>query len=406
MMKFDFIHKVAVAVTVICALFASSCEYVVEELKVEVSEETVSYEKGNVFINVKCPGAWTLYLVSTDEGDADWARLETGKEAGTGDESLIVLYYDKNGGTEDRALKIVLDNGVDWAECLFTQKCEKVAQDPEDPDRPNPDDYDRPDDPDPGQGTDLSKTGWMELPAMDDPELEYYSHSFEMGGKTYRNYSFGWSQKDYVSVWVAYPLCSLYTNGSYSRTNEWALDPLLGNNSSAPFGGYGGDYDRGHQLPAADRKCSYEANAQTFYGTNMTPQDPTLNQNTWAGLEGMIRSYANGSDTTYVVTGCILDGSTERTKDSNRNQMTVPTGYFKAVLRYAPKSTHGTWNAIAFYFKHEPCSRQVQKSDAMSIDALEEMTGMDFFVNLPAKVGEEKAASIEATDPANVAMWW
>ena len=42
-------------------------------------------------------------------------------------------------------------------------------------------------------------------------DLEYYTHSFKMGGRTYRNYSFGWSQKDRIALWVAYPLCKLYT---------------------------------------------------------------------------------------------------------------------------------------------------------------------------------------------------
>lgn len=401
-MKFDFIHKVAVAAIAICALFASSCEYVVEEFEVTVSEETVSYEKGNVFIDVKCSGAWTLYLVSPDGGDVDWASLETGKEAGTGDASLIVLYYDKNKGTEDRALKIVLDNGTDWAECLFTQECEKIAQDPEDPDRP-----DDPDTPEPGLEPDLSKTGWMELPAMDDPELEYYSHSFEMNGKTYRNYTFGWSQKDRVAFWVAYPLCTLYTNGNVGRTNAWALDPLLDKDSAAPFGGYAGDYARGHQLPSADRQCCYDANAQTFYGTNMTPQLNEHNEGIWSSLESKVRSIANKSDTTYVVTGVIVSASSDTERDSYGKSVTIPDAYFKALLRYGGKtSTLGEWNAAAFYLEHRAYSENIGRQHSMSIDELENITGIDFFVNLPAMAGEEKAALIEATNPANVALWW
>lgn len=401
-MKFDFIHKVAVAAIAICALFASSCEYVVEEFEVTVSEETVSYEKGNVFIDVKCSGAWTLYLVSPDGGDVDWASLETGKEAGTGDASLIVLYYDKNKGTEDRALKIVLDNGTDWAECLFTQECEKIAQDPEDPDRP-----DDPDTPEPGLEPDLSKTGWMELPAMDDPELEYYSHSFEMKGKTYRNYTFGWSQKDRVAFWVAYPLCTLYTNGNVGRTNAWALDPLLDKDSAAPFGGYAGDYARGHQLPSADRQCCYDANAQTFYGTNMTPQLNEHNEGIWSSLESKVRSIANKSDTTYVVTGVIVSASSDTERDSYGKSVTIPDAYFKALLRYGGKtSTLGEWNAAAFYLEHRAYSENIGRQHSMSIDELERITGIDFFVNLPAMAGEEKAALIEATNPANVALWW
>ena len=401
-MKFDFIRKVAVAAIAICALFASSCEYVVEEFEVTVSEETVSYEKGNVFIDVKCSGAWTLYLVSPDGGDVDWASLETGKEAGTGDASLIVLYYDKNKGTEDRVLKIVLDNGTDWAECLFTQECEKIAQDPEDPDRP-----DDPDTPEPGLEPDLSKTGWMELPAMDDPELEYYSHSFEMKGKTYRNYTFGWSQKDRVAFWVAYPLCTLYTNGNVGRTNAWALDPLLDKDSAAPFGGYAGDYARGHQLPSADRQCCYDANAQTFYGTNMTPQLNEHNEGIWSSLESKVRSIANKSDTTYVVTGVIVSASSDTERDSYGKSVTIPDAYFKALLRYGGKtSTLGEWNAAAFYLEHRAYSENIGRQHSMSIDELERITGIDFFVNLPAMAGEEKAALIEATNPANVALWW
>lgn len=367
-----------------------------------MSEETVSYEKGNVFIDVKCSGAWTLYLVSPDGGDVDWASLETGKEAGTGDASLIVLYYDKNKGTVDRALKIVLDNGTDWAECLFTQECEKIAQDPEDPDRP-----DDPDTSEPGLEPDLSKTGWMELPAMDNPELEYYSHSFEMKGKTYRNYTFGWSQKDRVAFWVAYPLCTLYTNGNVGRTNAWALDPLLDKDSAAPFGGYAGDYARGHQLPSADRQCCYDANAQTFYGTNMTPQLNEHNEGIWSSLESKVRSIANKSDTTYVVTGVIVSASSDTERDSYGKSVTIPDAYFKALLRYGGKtSTLGEWNAAAFYLEHRAYSENIGRQHSMSIDELERITGIDFFVNLPAMAGEEKAALIEATNPANVALWW
>ena len=42
----------------------------------------------------------------------------------------------------------------------------------------------------------------------------------------------------------------------------------------------------------------------------------------------------------------------------------------------------------------------------MSVDELEEMTGIDFFVNLPAKIGAEQAAKIEAAVPADSALWW
>ena len=42
----------------------------------------------------------------------------------------------------------------------------------------------------------------------------------------------------------------------------------------------------------------------------------------------------------------------------------------------------------------------------MSIDELEDKTGLDFFVNLPTKVGEDTAAKLEAQDPVNSSVWW
>ena len=392
MIEFSKIRNIAIAVAAICTLFLTACVNDEVGMNVSVNAEKVSFEKGNVFINVLCPGSWALYLVTPDGGEVDWARIEEGKESGTGNASLIVLYYDKNKGTDSRTLKIVLDNGVDWKECQLEQECEVLEQEPEAPD--------------PIVGEELAKTGWMELPALDDPDLEYYGHSFPMNGRTYRNYSFGWSQKDFVAVWVAYPSCSLYLNGNVGRTDAWALDPLLGNRSAAPFSGYAEELARGHQLPSADRQCCYEANAQTFYGTNMTPQINEHNEGIWSKLEGKVRTYAETSDTTYVVTGVVLEGSKRKTWDSNGNSLTVPAAYFKAILKYSTQSTYGKWNAVAFYLEHRAYTENIGKQHSMSIDELEKITGIDFFVNLPAKVGETEAARIEAADPTAVGMWW
>ena len=392
MIGFNKIRSVAVAVTAVCALFLTSCVNSEVEMSVSVTEDKVSFEKGHVFIDVKYSGNWTLYLVSQEGGDVDWARIEDGKDSGTGNASLIVLYYDKNKGTDSRTLKIVLDNGLNWKECQLEQGCEILEQEPEASD--------------PIVGEGLAKTGWMELPALDDQSLEYYSHDFSMNGKTYRNYSFGWSQKDFVAVWVAYPLCRLYLNGSVGRTDAWALDPLLDKKSAAPFGGYAEELARGHQLPSADRQCCYEANAQTFYGTNMTPQLNEHNEGIWSKLEGRVRTYAETSDTTYVVTGVVLEGSKRKTRDSNGNTLTVPAAYFKAILKYSTQSTYGKWNAVAFYLEHRAYSENIGKQHSMSIDELEKITGIDFFVNLPAKVGDTEAAKIEAADPTAVGMWW
>ena len=394
-MKYNSIIKVAVAVIAACGLMLTSCSKPEDKTRdifhVSVKTPKVGSGKGQQFVSVKCSGRWTLALVA-DEGEVDWAELSV--TSGQGDKNNIVLKYEVNATESTRSLKIVLDNGVKWTDCAFEQAA--TGQHPDD-------------DPDGGSGqgnVDLTKTGWLELPAMDDPALGYYSHSFKMNGKTYRNYSFGWSQKDRVALWVAYPLCKLYTNGNVGRTDAWALDPLLGEDSAAPFGGYAGSYARGHQIPSADRQCCYDANAQTFYGTNMTPQLNDHNEGIWADLEGKVRGWANTSDTTYVVTGVTVSASSKKERDSYGNSVTIPDAYFKAVLKYNKASTFAPWTAAAFYLEHRAYSGSITKSHSMSIDELEEITGIDFFVNLPAKVGEEQAAKLEAADPASSSAWW
>lgn len=394
-MKSRSIFKVAVAVIAACGLMLTSCSKPEDKTRdifhVSVKTPKVGSGKGQQFVSVKCSGSWTLALVA-DEGEVDWAELSV--TSGQGDKNNVVLKYEVNATESTRSLKIVLDNGVKWTDCAFEQAA--TGQHPDD-------------DPDGSSGqvnVDLTKTGWLELPAMDDPALGYYSHSFKMDGKSYRNYSFGWSQKDRVALWVAYPLCKFYTNGSAGRTNAWALDPLLGEDSAAPFGGYAGSYARGHQIPSADRQCCYDANAQTFYGTNMTPQLNDHNEGIWADLEGKVRGWANTSDTTYVVTGVTVSASSKKERDSYGNSVTIPDAYFKAVLKYNKASTFAPWTAAAFYLEHRAYSGSITKSHSMSIDELEEITGIDFFVNLPAKVGEEQAAKLEAADPASSSAWW
>ena len=401
-MKLNSIFKVAAALMAVCGLMLTSCDRPQgqdrDALALSIKNPTVGSGKGQQFVNVKCEGDWALMLVDDSE-EVDWARLNV--TSGTGNKSNVVLSYDANATDQTRDLVIYLDNGSRSVQCRFQQLgADKHPEDDSDKDDDNGSS---------GGGTadiDLAATGWLELPDLDNPDLGYYTHSFQMSGKTYRNYSFGWSQKDRVALWVAYPLCKLYTNGSAGRTNAWALDPLLGEDSAAPFGGYAGDYARGHQLPSADRQCCYEANAQTFYGTNMTPQLNAHNEKIWADLEGRVRGWANTSDTTYVVTGVMVSPSSKKEKDSYGKSVTVPDAYFKAILKYSKSSTLGQWNAAAFYLEHRAYSGGVSKEHSMSVDELEEMTGIDFFVNLPAKIGADQAAKLEAADPAGSSVWW
>ena len=159
-------------------------------------------------------------------------------------------------------------------------------------------------------------------------------------------------------------------------------------------------------MPSADR-LKKGVNESTFYFSNMTPQKGNLNQNAWAVLEGKVRGWAASFDTLYVVTGADYRDSRISVSDNEGNKVCVPDGYFKALLGYKKSGTIGNstggYLGIAFYFEHKWYDdSDIMDSQAMSISALEEKLGIDFFVNLPEKVGQNMADKIESTKD----KWW
>ena len=252
---------------------------------------------------------------------------------------------------------------------------------------------------------------WLELPETKDNDgLDFYYQTQITAGKSIRSWSYDYDAKAYLSHWVAYPLNKALI-GSGKRTDQWALDPKVPASKQPVLyttfkTNDGKKYDRGHQIPSADR-LDYDANVKTFYFTNMTPQHPDLNQASWADLETRVREWSNSFDTLYVVTGCSIKGSTLYAIDNDGKQVTVPTGYYKALLGYKKSgsvgnsSQNGGYIGCAFWFDHEPYSGDFMKK-AISISELEEKVGVNFFVNLPSVIDAEKAKNVEQTRDS----WW
>ena len=140
-------------------------------------------------------------------------------------------------------------------------------------------------------------------------------------------------------------------------------------------------------LPSASRLGSNNDNRQTFYPTNMTPQLSGLNQKKWASIENQVRDWANSCDTLYVVTGAVLQtvGGNEAINytfcksDSNKD-VAIPNYYYKALLQY--RKSGGTYQAMAIWVPHAGASGPATMEDIITIDRLEELTGLDFFHNL------------------------
>ncbi len=274
-----------------------------------------------------------------------------------------------------------------------------------------------------GTSIDTSVPHWLELPAVyPNDDLAFYTHPMTIDGTVTRNYSFDWCPEEHVSYWVAYPLNS-WLIGTGSRTNNWAYDPLVPESEQAYLkSAYNKDddgtsYDRGHQLPSADR-YNGTSNDETFYFTNMTPQISSFNQGIWAKLEDKVRTWAleEAVDTMYVVTGAYMKDYTVSTTDKKGTAMPVPVAYYKALLVKSTgssaisgnvgTSSGGYYIGGAFYLEHKTySSTAITTSYTLSIDELEAKVGIDFFVNLPDLIGTANAASVEAMKPSETTFW-
>lgn len=389
--------------------FAVSCgksgedDPFVTDAGISAKKSVLAKNMGSTFVSVNCKGDWTLDIKYPSDSETGWAQLST--YSGHGDKGDVKLIVNANESEFYRSVTIVLQpsNGLS-ASVSVSQAGTAATYIPDEP-LPNADGH---------YGLDVAGAKWLELPAtVAGDGRDFFVHDMD-GGKYVnakvsgvRNWSFYYDYNTMDAVWVAYPLNN-GLRGSGDRTNAWGPDPLLPADKQQMTypNSYGvSGYDRGHQLPSNDR-LSYHANVSTFYSTNMTPQYSSFNQGIWEKLEEKVRSYASSSDTLYVVTGCVLQNSPGTITDRAGNKVTVPSAYFKALLRYMSGSTYGFggYMAAGYYLPHTTSiSNSSYTGYVMSIDELEKKTGIDFFVNLGSAVGQDTADKIEAQTPIS---WW
>ncbi|MBQ8863652.1 MAG: DNA/RNA non-specific endonuclease [Rikenellaceae bacterium] len=246
---------------------------------------------------------------------------------------------------------------------------------------------------------------WCELPAFEeDSDSEFITHYTTIEGERRRNFSMLYDHSAKIAVWVAYPIHDCYL-GKAARTDAWAFDPMVGQQSQMNMrrsgftddNGYG-SYDRGHQIPSADRTANAEANAATFYYTNMTPQQSNFNRGLWGKLEAFVRNNVPASDTLWVVTGCALTTPEHPTPlyashNTYGGRIAVPRAYFKVLLRSSVRGTtpdDTTAECIGFWLPNEaPSSTKLNSSWAVSVNQIESLTGYDFFPGLSDSVEEK-----------------
>ena len=245
----------------------------------------------------------------------------------------------------------------------------------------------------------------LEIPRLN-PNYVFVSHSVEAEKKTVVNYSLEWVPAMQHSNWVAFSFDKTTCQDNVKRTDDWNVDPKLPVDMQVQPSQHKNDgFDRGHLCASEDRVYTLDANKQTFYFSNMSPQIADLNQGVWQKMEALVQSWGrscttNKYDVVYVTKGGTMnellknyDGEGKKGADghlptTDKDGKTVhglacPKYYFMAVL--AEKD--GGYQAIGLLVEHKlghpksPSVEQMQ-SYVVSIDELEKKTGIDFFCNL------------------------
>ena len=114
------------------------------------------------------------------------------------------------------------------------------------------------------------------------------------------------TQKNYpilIEYWLTKAMLVCPTR--IPRGTKFMPDPLLKKETDLQSSYDKSGYDRGHNMNAEDNRCDQIGMNESFYFSNMTPQDPRLNRGVWKSLETRVRETAALDDSIKVWMGSV-----------------------------------------------------------------------------------------------------
>lgn len=182
--------------------------------------------------------------------------------------------------------------------------------------------------------------------------------------------------------WVAYELTDVELQGKLKGKETFCWDPeVLGRKSRREDYRNDDNWDKGHMAPKADMKWSVQAYEESFYLSNICPQNHELNSGAWLKTENLARRYAVKYGKAYVICGPIF--SKQEFGRLGQNNVWIPDAFFKAILVHA---SHG-YESIAFIMPNSPQKNQLS-SYSLSVDELEKLIMRDLYHSLDDRVEE------------------
>jgi endonuclease G, mitochondrial len=210
-----------------------------------------------------------------------------------------------------------------------------------------------------------------------------------------------------MAAWTFHMLTPDVTFGNISRSNDFRVDEkvscgtaveadyfLKKENPDGTFSYDGFGFDRGHLAPSADFRWSATALSESYYYSNMTPQRPGFNQESWAELEGLLRTIVDQEKKSfYILTGPVLNENLP-VIDRSLNKLRIPELHYKIIVDLSQDTPRG----MAFLMPNKKCENRLSNY-VVSIDSVESLTGIDFFPS----IDETLEKQIETT--ADFSVW-
>jgi endonuclease G len=156
--------------------------------------------------------------------------------------------------------------------------------------------------------------------------------------------------------------------GPAKRRDDFRADPAVHAECRATLRDYAGHpYDRGHMAAAANNTQSAEIMSESFFLSNMVPQNPNNNRGIWRQLEIWTRDWAKGGDF-YVVSGAIYDPGYL----TIGNGVGVPTRLYKII------HDRSTGQTQAYMMPNAPLPVKDLPRYQTTVPEVEQATGMRF----------------------------
>ncbi|MDQ5845870.1 MAG: DNA/RNA non-specific endonuclease, partial [Acidobacteriota bacterium] len=215
--------------------------------------------------------------------------------------------------------------------------------------------------------------------------------------------------------WVSWHLSDDWI-GTLTRVDTFRADPEVPADwfRVSGFDYVGSGFDRGHMVPNADRdkETSIPINQATFLMTNIIPQTPDNNQGPWAALENYLRTLMPANEI-YIVAGGSGTGGNPGSGVVNTiagGNVTVPAQTWKVAL-IMPKASGddiarvdcSTRTLAVIMPNVQGIRTNPWENYITTVDAVEALTGYDFFSNLPDAVENCVEAGNNGTNPPGTA---